>query len=254
MIAHTKAFKKFRDLSQGHINFVVLTCHSVPLLKVTLQTPGTTVPTPDHFKGKSNDRSELLKFTSNYQSEVARSTLITAFSYFEAYLKGALQELIEFHGGEEEFQRKAKISAERFFKSVSTTVQTNKRKLQDNPKANKKAKYEKYALLLENAGFRFPTDLLSHFGVSKLILSADDKRGFKAYEIPSVLKDALLYPLTADEHKLIEEVRTQRNRIAHGGGSPILLATSLRHASSLHKLAAKVDDHLVDHFFVIQQP
>ena len=254
MIKHTKAFKRFRDLSQGHINFVVLTCYSVPLLKATLEAPGAIVPTPDHFKGNSNDITALLGFIASYQNEIARSTLITVFSYFEAYLKSALQEVIEFHGGKSEFQRKAKNRAERFFRSVPATVQANKRKLQDIPNASKQAKYEKFARLLEQAGFRFPTDLLSHFGVTQLILKADDKLGFKAHEIPSVLKDALLYPLTTAEKEIIERIRLERNGIAHGGGTPIRLATSLRDASSLHTLAAAVDHHIVDHFFLIQQP
>jgi hypothetical protein len=253
MIPHTRAFKRYRDLSQAHLNFVVLTCHSVPCLKAQLQAPAAILPKPDHFKGQGNTIQAILGFTNNYQEELARSTLITVFSYFEAYLKSVLQEVIKFHGGQVQLRKKAKDRAERFFRSTPTTIEKNKRKLQDAPDPNKQAKYEKYGQLLDEAGFRFPTDLLSHFGVTQLVLKADEKRGFKAHEIPFMLKDALLYPLTPNEEAMIERIRLERNKVAHGSAAPLSLAQSLSDASSLHTLAAAVDDHITRHFLLIQQ-
>ena len=253
MITHTAAFKTYRDLSQAHLNFVVLACHSVPFLKTQLQVPAAILPTPDHFKGHGNTVQAILGFIDNYQEELARSTLITVFSYFEAYLKSVLQEVIEFHGGQVQFQKKAKDRAERFFASATTMIEKNKRKLQDAPDPNKRPKYEKYSQLLDEAGFRFPTDLLSHFGVKQLVLKADEKRGFKAYEIPSVIEDALLYPLTVQNKEMLERIRLERNKIAHGEAAGQTLAQSLSDASFLHTLAAKVDDHIARHFLLIQQ-
>jgi hypothetical protein len=253
MIKHTSAFKAYRDLSQAHLNFVVLACHSVPYLKTQLQAPAATLPKPDYFKGQGNTIQAILGFINNYQEELARSTLITVFSYFEAYLKSVLQELIKFHGGQVQFRKNAKDRAGRFFGSAPTMIEKNKRKLQDAPHPNKLAKYEKYGQLLDEAGFRFPTDLLSHFGVTQLVLKADEKRGFKAHEIPSILEDALLYPLTVKEREMVERIRLERNKVAHGSATPLTLAQSLRDASSLHTLAAAVDDHVARHFLLIQQ-
>jgi hypothetical protein len=70
MVTHTKAFKTYRDLSQAHLNFVVLTCHSVPCLKTQLQVPAAILPTPDHFKGRGNTIPAMLGFISNYQDEL----------------------------------------------------------------------------------------------------------------------------------------------------------------------------------------
>jgi RiboL-PSP-HEPN len=252
MINHTTAFKTFRDLSQSHLDFVVLVCHSIPPLKVQLQAPAAVLPKPDHFKGRGNTIQAIQKSISNYQVELARSTLITVFSYFEAYLKSVLLELIEFHGGQAQLQTKAKDRAVRFFASAPTMIEKNKRKLQDSPRPNKRAKYEKYGQMLDKAGFRFPTDLLSHFGVTQLALKADEKRGFKAHEIPSILEDALLYPLTAQEKAMLERIRLERNKIAHGSAAQMTLAQSLSDASSLHTLAGAVDSHISNHFLLIQ--
>jgi len=247
------AFKTYRNLSQAHLDFVVLSCHSIPSLKAQLQLPGAVLPKPDHFKGNGNTIQAIQKSIGNYQVELARSTIIMAFSYFEAYLKSALAEVIEFHGGQTLFQTKAKDRSERFFAAIPPPIEKSKRKLQDAPNPNKRAKFEKYGQLLDKAGFRFPTDLLSHFGVMHLALKADEKRGFKAYEIPSILRDALLYPLTTQEETKLERIRIDRNRVAHGASASITLAHSLRDSSFLHTLAAAVDGHIADHFLLNQQ-
>ncbi len=253
MINHTTAFKSYRDLSQAHLDFVVLACHSIPSLKVQLQIPGAVLPRPDHFKGHGNSIQAIQTSISNYQVELARSTLITVFSYFEAYLKSVLLEVIEFHGGQAQFQTKAKDRAVRFFASAPTMIEKSKRKLQDAPHPNKRAKFEKYGQLLDKAGFRFPTDLLSHFGVTQLALKADEKRGFKAHEIPSILEDALLYPLTLQEKEKLERIRLERNKVAHGSAVSMTLAHSLNDASFLHTLAAAVDGHIAEHFLLNQR-
>src|SRR3546814_5906206 len=70
---------------------------AVPALKAELSVPGgaATVP-PDHFKAGSNTASELLSYADDYHEELARSALITVFSYFEAYVKDALTEIVDF--------------------------------------------------------------------------------------------------------------------------------------------------------------
>ena len=253
MISHTKAFKAYRDLSQGHLNFVVLSCHSVPALKTDLQADPNAVPgPPDHFKGVGTTASALLGYISEYQKELARSTLITVFSYFEAYLKDALQEVVDFHGGNASLKKITRERSERFFQTIPAAMQASKLKLQDEPSPNKADKYRKHAQILEKAGFRFPTDLLAHFGAVQLIAKIDEKRGFKAHEIPTILEEALLFPLTEPDRTEFERVRSARNRIAHGKAAALTLPTSLRHASALRKLAAAVDAHITKHFLIIQ--
>ena len=252
MISHTDAFKVYRDLGQAHLNFVVLTCHAVPALRAELSVPGgaATVP-PDHFKAGSNSASELLSYAADYHEELARSALITLFSYFEAYVKDALTEIVDFHGGATKLRANARDRASKYFGAVSVALDESRKKLQDRPDPKKRGKYEKHARTLDRAGYRFPTDLLAHFGTAQLLLKIG-KPGFKAHEIPDLLENVLLFPLSSADRGTLEAIRTARNGIAHGKGTEPTLRKVMRHASELHRIAAAVDSHIAKHFLVIQ--
>jgi len=254
MIGHTKAFAAYRVLSQAHLNFVVLVCHAVPALRADLAVPTPALSNePDHFKTGRNSKVEMGNHISNYQKELARSTLITVFSYFESYVKDALNEIVEFHGGNSAFKKLAKQRASKFVVGTHPGIQSDKRKLQDRPSPSKLAKYQKYGKILETKGFRFPTELFAHFGVSQILPKlGDDRRGMRAAEIPSLLEECLLFPITAADRRVFEEIRSSRNKIAHGRATAFDLPKSLQHSSSLHALAAKVDRHIVEHFLVVQ--
>jgi hypothetical protein len=252
MITHTDAFKVYRDLGQAHLNFIVLTCHAVPALQAELTIPGaTTKIAPDHFRAGSNTSAELLGYAADYQEELARSALITVFSYFEAYVKDALTEVVAFHGGESEFRQKARARVQKFFGTVPMNVDDSRKKLQDRPDPRKREKYEKHARVLEKVGYRFPTDLLAHYGAAQLLTKVG-KRGFKAFEIPDLLEDALLFPLDPADRTKFEDIRRARNGIAHGKGAKLTLKKALRYSSELHHLAASIDAHVARHFLVIQ--
>ncbi|HYW16677.1 MAG TPA: hypothetical protein VE891_11080, partial [Allosphingosinicella sp.] len=112
---------------------------------------------------------------------------------------------------------------------------------------------QKHGRVLDKVGFRFPTDLLAHYGAASFILKADEKRGFKAYEIPDILESAFLYPLSSSDRSNLEDIRHIRNKIAHGGGPTLTLKRALRYASELHTLAAALDSHVAKHFLVLQE-
>jgi hypothetical protein len=78
------------------------------------------------------------------------------------------------------------------------------------------------------------------------------KTGMRAWEIPDILENGLLYPLSTAERKLFDDCRKFRDDIAHGKAPTVTLQQSLKFASDLHALGAKVDQHLVEHFFVLQ--
>ena len=253
MIAHTKAFAVYRALSQQHLDFAVLVCTAVPALKPELANLTTPLKhAPDHFKAKPDGKAQLVKYAASYQSELARTNLITIFSYFESYVRAALQEIITFHGGDETFRNMAKRRASLFLKAPPPAIEASKRKLQEPAHGAKKDKYVVHSKKLDQGGFRFPTELLAYFGSVNLIAKSKDKTGMRVWEIPDILQNGLLYPLSAAERKLFDEGRKLRNDIAHGKAPTVALKDSLNFASALHGLGAKVDRHLVEHFFVLQ--
>jgi hypothetical protein len=252
MIGHTKAFAAYRTLSQAHLNFVVLVCYAAPLLRRDLALPNPKVSVaPDHFRGQ-NPKSEIARYESSYRDELARSTLITVFSYFEAYIKDALEEIVQFHGGKTRWKQSVLKRSTQFISGETSEVKAHKRKLQDRPSPHKFAKYQKYGKLLQSKGFKFPSDLLAHFGASQLLLKLDDKKGMKAWEIPTVLEEGLLFPLSPADRSDFDAVRSIRNKISHGKPHQLALKTSLQYASRLHSLAAKIDSHITEHFLIIE--
>ena len=76
----------------------------------------------------------------------------------------------------------------------------------------------------------------------------------QAWEIPSILEDCLLFPIEVKERDIFEEIRALRNAVAHGRAPVIPLAKSLQYSSKLHKIAARVDNHIVEHFLVTLFP
>ncbi|HEY5213415.1 MAG TPA: hypothetical protein VIJ38_10405 [Acidobacteriaceae bacterium] len=126
MIAHTKAFVTYRNLSQGHLNFVVLVCHAVPALQADLLLPAATFTNPpDHFKATRNAKSDVGQYISSYKNELARITVEAIFSYFEAYVKDALVEVVAFHGGEAEFKKLSLKRNAKFLTKPSSDIQAH---------------------------------------------------------------------------------------------------------------------------------
>ena len=254
MISHTKAFAVYRELSQAHIDFAVLVCYAVPLLKAEIAGPKPLAHPPDHFKQKHNAKAYLTVHAARYQDELARSLHISIFSYFESYVRELLKEISGFHGGDDQIKSLAHKRSSKFLAALPPAVKASKRKLQEPAKNNEKPKYEKHSKLLENAGFRFPTELFAHYGITNLLVKAsNDRNGMRAWEIPNVLADGLLFPISKPERDFFEVNRLLRNEIAHGSAPLISLKDSLGFASKLHTLAAKLDKHSVEHFFILQK-
>ncbi len=253
MIGHTDAFGNYRSLSQGHINFVVAVCHAMPALRADLALPAPALThRPDYFSAARNPKSEVATFAGPYQEELARSTLIAVFSYFEAYTRDALLEIIKFHGGPEKIQKLAHDRLTKFIASTPPSIIMHKRKLQDKRSPQKFLKYRDHGSFLDQKGFRFPTDLFALFGLTQLLTRLERELSYRAWEIPTLLEQGLLFPMAKAEKDRFEEVRLRRNDIAHGKAPTIALGESLRYASELHTLAAKIDRHISEHFLVIQ--
>jgi hypothetical protein len=257
MIKHTQAAVRLRGESQRFLDFVVLIANAVPQLRASLSAPGVvltalTLEPPDYFGPKGCEPSRLIKLLPVYQDELARVSVITLFSYFEAYVKAVLAEIIAFHGGNDAFVARAEKRARTFLRVLPAALQEDKRKIQEPAKPGKKQKYEKHTRALMSAGFRFPTELLSSYGVRMLIKKAHPKTGMKAWEIQDVLGDGLHFDVTPAMRKRLDDIRELRNRIAHGGGPKVPFKSAMAVARDLHTFAALIDAHIVEHFFVVE--
>jgi len=173
MIPNSQAYLRLRTQSQEFLDFVVLSCTAIPTLVHRLKTSGVQGVTPDHFKGSPN-LTQLQSFAQIYQGPLARSTVLTLWSLFEAYVKSLLVEIIDFHGGEERFQATAERRARTFVAKSSPGIVASTRKLQEPAKGARKGSYQKHSKKLVDLGYRFPSELLAPYGAKILIAAKVD--------------------------------------------------------------------------------
>lgn len=252
MFSHTEAFATYRQNSQANLDFAVLVCHAAPLAVAAMDS-GMLPPKPDHLQKKATSSALLKARAATYEHELARTVLMSVFSYFEAYVRAVLLEIIKFHGGNGSFVALSERRARKFLQTPTASAAANRRKLQDREDPACADKYRKYSRLLQAEGFRFPTELLSPYGARHLVEKASEKNGLRAWEIPDVLEHGLLFPVASSDRARFDAIRKQRNAVAHGGAPKLSLRDSMKTASDLHAFASRVDRHVVEHFLVIEK-
>lgn len=251
MISNTQAFIKYKAQGETMFNFVVVACYSVPdLLKhiedIKAGTASSPLSPPDYFKKDNNTPDTLIQKSTDYSRALASYVLLSGFSYFEAYILDAIREMIKFHGGVERMDKRART----FITSTPLKITEHKRKLQEPIKPSKYQKYQKHTKELIKAGYQFPSDLLSGYGARALERKLDR---LKAFEIPDLLQEGLLMPLSKPTVLKFTAIREMRNDVAHGQSVTMELRVAMQACKDLHALAAQVDKHLVEHYFIIEE-
>jgi hypothetical protein len=234
-------------------DFVTVVCYAVPALKddiaLVSKDSTQTLSRPDYFQYDRSSVEQVSNRIAGYQDNLGKLIVLSSFSYFESYVADAMTEILDFHGGAETFIQRTEAEATRFLKSTPADVKKHKRKLQEPPKTKNAPKYRKHIQALNSAGFKFPSALLGAYGVRALV--ADINR-MKAWQIPSILRNAFHVNLSASEVDLFNKIRDQRNDLAHGTSTKLALAVGMQSNTELRNLAVKIDKHLVEHFFVLE--
>lgn len=269
MINCTESLKILKTESQRILDFSVLICYAIPGLKKLIRGYKEKIEhfdkfhKPDYFKEKV-DINRLSAVSNNYKSNLSKYILISAFSFFEAYIKNVIEELIEFHGGKEEM---IKFSLQRRNSHLNQTnlgIVKNKRKIQEPFKKKNWQKYQKYQSNLENENrFRFPSELISPIGMKYLIEIIQGKN-FRSALIPEILEIGLGLDLTEkinkhedikdkDLKETFEIIRDWRNLIGHGTSGDLGLLKTMDMIRFLRYLAVKTDKHLIENFFILER-
>ena len=113
MIVHTPSLKHFRTHGQSFFEFAVLTCTDVPNLGHLIKTSPNTLLKTDYFHVLDSP-SQLNAAIAICQEQLARTTVITLFSFFEAYVVGILDDILKFHGGGDAFKKTADRRTKKF--------------------------------------------------------------------------------------------------------------------------------------------
>jgi hypothetical protein len=238
-------------------NLTVLFSHAVPVLRQVLTSPdlaaSVSLKPADNFPHDKSSGPVLLGFASGYDRQLAHLIVLSVFSYFEAYIRGALQEVFDLQGGEAAFVTLARRRVTRNWKSLAPDVIEAKRKLQTREKKGKADKYRKYGKFLADSNFAFPPELFAAYGAHQLArkLETKGRAALRAHEIPDLVAEALLLEVTKSERNAYEELRELRNKIAHGGVPTLTVHQAVKKTTFLRQWAARIDQHIGEYFLVL---
>lgn len=231
-----------------------MVAHAVPWLKHGMKSldPNEDMPIrADYFDSRPVASAKVRASAIVYKESLARHVFFSSFSFFEAYVMNVLKEIIEFHGKEELL---ARTDLNEGTKNCDSVTIKSKRKLQEYNVSKNRDRYFSYGNKLNSNGYRFPSTLLSTFGLRHLC-SLIEKEKIRSVEIPTILQEALHLDLdTSAEVGVFHKHRDTRNRIAHGTATPdeISLRNAVEANDFLRNLALKIDRHVVDYFLVIE--
>ena len=269
MIDQTDSFKKLKVEQQKILDFTVLICYSIPNLKKSIKgyksqvTNYETFSKPDYFKD-ATPIPQLESIAKDYKENLSKYTLISAFSFFESYFRDVVEELINFHGGKENFIETVHLRHKTFLSTQSPSIIENKKKLTEPLKKKNTEKYQKHIKLLDKEPmYRHPSELLAAFGL-KYFIEIVTGTNFKSVMIPDILEYAFGLDLTEKINKhadlaeknlkeTFDTMRKIRNSIGHGDGNSIGFEKVMDLIRFLRFFAVKIDNHLINHFFVLER-
>jgi hypothetical protein len=245
-LPNTEAYKNLKKEVQQTFDLSVISCYAIPALKqqISLVEKGVLkkLPKPDYYPEGNNSLSQLKEQSKDYKIKIAKFTLLSNFSFFEAFVSDAIKEMISFHGGIVHFKNKNSATLNMSGKNI----QKSKQVLRGKP-IMKEQRFRKHSQILKSEGYRFPSSLLSGIGVSLMLEKLDT---MKSVDIPEFLVEGLQVPLTNNEIKDFHNARDFRNRIAHGKRVNLTLEKVSEMNNVLKQLAYKLDRHLNEHFMI----
>ena len=253
MIKNTEAYLRLREQIDDMFDFTATVCFAVPSLKEQIRVIkkgiATSLPTPDYFYGSNIQLENVQKRAVNYKLKLARYLLLSSFSFFEAYVKDGILEMVEFHGGSDQFIKTAERRALSFVEISDENIHDFKRKLQEPEKLSKSLKYKKFSKNLTATDYKFPSELLASYGVRLLIQKVNN---LKSVDIPVLLEHGLHLKI---DSKRFNQIRDARNKIAHGKTNEINISfqDAMEMNQDLRNFAIEIDKHLIDNFFVIEK-
>jgi len=254
---HTSAYLSFKAECERLTNLTVLFSHAVPVLRQVLTSPALAAKVPlkpaDNFPHDKSSGPVLLGFANGYDRQLSHLIVLSVFSYFEAYTRGAFQEVFDLQGGEAAFVTLARKRATRHWKSSTPDVAEAKRKLQTPERKGKVDKYRKYGRFLADRNFAFPPELFAAYGALQLArkLQSGGRGALRAHEIPDVVAEALLLDVSTADRHAYDDVRQLRNKIAHGGAPNLTVHQAIKKTTFLRQWAGRIDQHIGEHFLVL---
>ena len=205
---------------------------------------------PDFYNYDESDKNRLNSFISHYEKHTSSYFLITSFSFFESYVKNAIAELIQFHGGASGWVNKIKRDFSNIeSKIVKNKMEKNVQSLRRPLKKNMIDKFVKNINILNKHNYVFPSQKMCTYGISKMISRIEN---ISASQIPLFFKEVMDMDITKKGR--FNTIRRKRNKIAHGEHIRLSFREARGMAKSLREVAIEIDDFLLKNYFIIEFP
>ena len=183
-----------------------------------------------------------------YEGVLGATLLISIFAYFEAYFFSAIDEIIDFHGGEAGVE--AAMLARLVEPSYPPSAAAALKVLATKYSRAKADRYRNAINGLKNERVVWPS---YHFMLFGLRQAMQQRRRWKAHEIPELMQSLLGIDITEIERTTFHKIRENRNRVGHGRSLSFPLRDALDASNFLPLLSMKVDMDIVRKFLVIER-
>jgi hypothetical protein len=199
---------------------------------------------------QARQKDQLKENAADYKSKLSKYILISNFSFFESYIIDALKEMIDFHGGNENFVKNSQKRGARQIQEDSIILEVIRKKIRKKNNPGHAHRYRASTQELIEKGYRFPSDLLSGYGAKMLIQKISN---IKANDIPGLLTEGLHMDMSDSLIHDFHNVREIRNKIAHGEEVNLTIQQVTNASKTLRTIALATDQHLLKHFFISEK-
>jgi len=252
MLKHTDSYAAWRSRSQDMLDFAVMICTAAPQLKHALAQrdvdSNAFVAANSGFRPSEVPYSTERRALAHYKKVLGANVLLAVFSYFESYIFSAIDEIIEFHGGKELMEKA--VRKQSYKRAPTRTQESNLVGLRTKYKSSRADKYRKVTSNLDENEIVWPSQRLMLYGFKQMLAQ---KNRWKSFEIPELLECLLTFEMTTQEKERFHTVRADRNQIAHGNGMSHDLKKAVQVSNYFRELALRIDEHIVEYFFIIER-
>jgi hypothetical protein len=252
MITHSNAYRTWRVHSQQMLDFAVMVCTAAPQLSDSLKkyeaNPTFPIAKNSNFQPSQDAYSTEMRALTRYEGVLGASLLLSLFSHFETYFFSVLDEIIEFHGGFEEMQ--TTIERRNKEANLTSSQQGALKKISTWFQGGRDLRYRDASRVVEESKFFWPS---GHFMMFGLQAFKDQRKRWKARDIPRLSETFLHYQFTESELGKFQNLRQARNGIAHGTDLEYDLEKAVTESKYFLEMGKKIDKHIVESLFIIER-
>lgn len=234
------------------LDFSVMVCTASPQLSHALTAydsdPSVFLATNSFFPPSAEMYSTEKRALTTYSHVLGANLLLSVFSYFETYFFSAIDEMLDFHGGEVGLE---KVISKQFCpRSKSPAAKAALSGLRTTFKPNRADKYRKLSANLNGEKILWPSQRFMLFGLKQAV---SQRKRWKAADIPELMLNLLTVDVSTQERDRFHAIRNERNKIAHGKALSYELKKAVDASYFLKNLAQKIDEHIIESFFLIER-